>query len=172
MTFSGVTGANPTATLQFNVSGSFTDAGFGGTCEAYRIGLLSVGSTCGTSSGSDPFGSAAAVLNASNHSETLSLTIPLANNSPTEIAVALGAAANNSFNIATANLYDPPQLSLHLPSGVTYTSASGVFLTSPVPLPSAVWLLGSGMIGLLFIARRHRPISQAGAKGLHGSAEL
>lgn len=172
LTFSGVTGSTATANLTFDVPGSFTDVGFGGACEGYRIGFSAAGSTCGSGSGSDPFGSSATVLNTGNPSETLSLTIPLANNTPTEIAVALGAAANNSFNIATANLYDPPHLFLNLPSGVTYTSASGVFLTSPVPLPPAVWLLGSGMIGLLFIARRQRPQSQARVMGLHGGAEL
>ena len=157
LTFSGVTGVNPTATLQFNVSGSFTDVGFGGACEGYRIGF-STGSTCGSGSGTDPFGSGATILGSGNPSEILSLPIPLVNGTPTEIAVALGAAANGSFNIATADLYDPPTVSLiDLPSRVTYTSASGVFLTSPVPLPPALWLFGSGMIGLLAIARRCRP---------------
>ncbi len=157
LTFSGVTGVNPTATLQFNVSGSFADVGFGGACEGYRIGL-NTGSTCGSGSGADPFGSGATILGSGDPSEVLSLLIPLANNTPTEIAVALGAAANGSLNIATADLYDPPTVSLiDLPPGVTYTSASGVFLTSPVPLPPALWLFGSGMIGLLAIARRCGP---------------
>lgn len=37
---------------------------------------------------------------------------------------------------------------LDLPQGVTYTSASGVFL-SAVPVPAAVWLFVSGLIGLV-----------------------
>ncbi|MHB8348765.1 MAG: hypothetical protein ACYDHM_16865 [Acidiferrobacterales bacterium] len=155
LTFSGVTGINSTATLRFDVPGTFTDVGFGGACEGYRIGFSSV-STCGSASGSNPFGSGGTVLNTVNPSEILSLAIPLANNNPTEIAVALGAAANSSANIATANLYDPPQLSLSLPSGVSYTSASGQFLTSPapVPLPPSLPLLASGVLGLWFILRR------------------
>ncbi len=152
LTFSGVT-AGETATLDFNVSGSFTDVGFGGACEGYLIGLTS-GSTCGSGSGSDPFGSGVTLLNASNSSETLSLTIPVANSTPTEVAFALGAAANNSLNVATADLYDPPHVTLTLNGPGSYTSASGKFLTSPVPLPRAVWLFASGLLGLLGIARR------------------
>ncbi|MDA8364029.1 MAG: hypothetical protein M0Z84_09485 [Gammaproteobacteria bacterium] len=153
LTFSGVT-AGETATLNFSVSGSFTDVGFGGACAGYLVGLTA-GSTCGSGSGSDPFGSGVTVLNASNPSETLSLSIPLANNTPTEIAFALGAAANNSFNIATADLYDPPHVTLTLNGPGSYTSASGKFLTSPVPLPRAAWLFASGLVGLLGIARRY-----------------
>lgn len=40
-----------------------------------------------------------------------------------------------------------------LPEGVTFTSASGQFM-SPVPVPAAVWLFGSGLLGLVSIARR------------------
>lgn len=39
-------------------------------------------------------------------------------------------------------------LSLDLPEGVTFSSGSGIFL-QPVPLPGAVWLLGSGLLGLV-----------------------
>jgi hypothetical protein len=44
-------------------------------------------------------------------------------------------------------------ISLDLPEGVTYTSESGVFL-SAVPIPAAIWLFGSGLIGLIGLARR------------------
>jgi len=45
-------------------------------------------------------------------------------------------------------------LSIDLPEGFTYTSGSGVLLTSPVPVPAAVWLFGSSLLGLLGVARR------------------
>jgi hypothetical protein len=51
-------------------------------------------------------------------------------------------------------------ISLTLPSDVTFTSASGVFLTQPLtatPEPSyAVFLLGLGLAGAIFLARRGR----------------
>lgn len=39
-------------------------------------------------------------------------------------------------------------------AGASYTTASGTSYLSPVPLPSAVWLLGSGVAGLTGLARR------------------
>ena len=51
-------------------------------------------------------------------------------------------------------------------SGVDFTSASGVFLTSPnVPEPGAVWLFGLGLVGLFGIARRKRKEQKAGLNG-------
>jgi len=47
----------------------------------------------------------------------------------------------------TADFAHTASLSLDLPEGVTFSSGSGVFL-QPVPLPGAVWLLGSGLLGL------------------------
>jgi hypothetical protein len=39
--------------------------------------------------------------------------------------------------------------------GTAFLSASGLVLTgAPVPLPPAVWLLGSGLLGLAGVARR------------------
>lgn len=158
LTFSGASGGE-TGTLTFNLPGSFTDVGYGGACEGYALtsGTLSNGSNCGGSStGADPFGATVTVLNSGNPSETLRLNFPLENGVATRVAFALGTAVYNSFNPATADLYDPPQVRLVLPNGVTYTSASGVFLTSPVPLPSAAWLFVSGILGLVSLARRRR----------------
>lgn len=41
-----------------------------------------------------------------------------------------------------------------LPEGVSFTSASNQFLTATVPLPAAAWLFGSGLLGLVGVARR------------------
>ena len=159
LTFSGVTGTSPTGTMVFNVGGTFTDVGFGAACEGYQIGLTG-SSTCGSGTGSDPFAPGVTVLNSGNPSETLSLSFPLSNGTPTKLAWTLGAAANNTFNGATADLFDPPQVSLSLPGGVTYHSASNMFLTNvaPVPLPAAAWLFGSGLLGLIGIARRKKTV--------------
>jgi hypothetical protein len=47
----------------------------------------------------------------------------------------------------TADFSHTASLSLDMPEGVTFSSGSGVLL-QPVPLPGAVWLLGSGLLGL------------------------
>lgn len=42
------------------------------------------------------------------------------------------------------------------PSEAFYTSTSAGFYSSPVPVPAAVWLFGSGLIGLIGVARRKK----------------
>lgn len=141
LTFSGVTGTNTTGTLVFNIPGTFTDVGYGGACAAVQVGGYA---QC------DPF--TAPVLNAGSPSETIKVPFTLSNGSATEIVAALYGTAYNSFNIATADLKDPPQVSLLLPTGVTYTSASGVFLSSITPVPEpATWVTmacGLALLGL------------------------
>lgn len=46
-------------------------------------------------------------------------------------------------------------LDLVLPSGFSFSSESGVFL-SAVPVPASVWLFGSGLLGLIGISRRKK----------------
>ena len=58
-----------------------------------------------------------------------------------EVTVDFGATA--ALGITTS---DP---------GVTFNSDSGQFL-NPIPVPTAVWLFGSGLIGLIGIAKRTR----------------
>lgn len=54
---------------------------------------------------------------------------------------------------ATADFSSTGSLSLQSPSGVTFVAASNATY-APVPLPPAVWLFGSGLLGLVGIARR------------------
>jgi hypothetical protein len=44
-------------------------------------------------------------------------------------------------------------ISITMPTGVTFTSASGQFLTAPVPLPASLWLTLSSMAGVLLWGR-------------------
>jgi hypothetical protein len=50
-----------------------------------------------------------------------------------------------------ANFMNTGQFSITVPEGITFESASGVFLTetSQVPIPGAIWLLGTGLVGIL-----------------------
>ena len=65
-----------------------------------------------------------------------------------EFLVGLKAGASGGEKI-----YIDDPVSIQLPSGVTFTSASGSTYT-PVPLPSAIGLLGSGLLGLIGMMRR------------------
>lgn len=59
------------------------------------------------------------------------------------------------------NIYDESTYCVELTIGNTcangtnaYSSSAGVWSVSAVPVPSAVWLFGSGLIGLIGLARR------------------
>jgi len=66
------------------------------------------------------------------------------------------AEAENSTTVVAADFGNTATLSLDLPPGLSFTSASGVLLTAPIPVPPAIWLFGSGLIGLIGIARRKK----------------
>lgn len=67
------------------------------------------------------------------------------------------AAGNQSINV-----YRDDLTGNFLPCSACYGSYDGVtdteinFSASPVPIPAAVWLFGSGLIGLVGIGRRRR----------------
>ncbi len=63
-------------------------------------------------------------------------------------------AAIGGLDGGSAFINDP--LTFQLPSGVTFTSASGSTYVSAVPLPAAAWLFGSGLLGLVGVARRKK----------------
>ncbi|MHB8454941.1 MAG: VPLPA-CTERM sorting domain-containing protein [Acidiferrobacterales bacterium] len=65
------------------------------------------------------------------------------------------AAVNNSDPSLSAPLVIDPSITLTgLYSGVTVSSTSGTNYVAPVPLPAAAWLFGSGLLGLVGVARR------------------
>ena len=77
-------------------------------------------------------------------------------NSPFHFQAALYADAANG---AVANFGNTATISVSLPEGYTFGSNSGVLLTAPVPVPAAMWLFGSGLLGLVSVARRKSRIA-------------
>ncbi|MGH9616048.1 MAG: PEP-CTERM sorting domain-containing protein [Acidobacteriaceae bacterium] len=63
-----------------------------------------------------------------------------------------------SDNDSSCDYYDTESINFTLPAGVTYTSASGDFLSqplaSPVPEPGSFLLFGTGLLALGFAVRR------------------
>jgi hypothetical protein len=65
----------------------------------------------------------------------------------------------DAFTACSEQYQDTGALSLSLPSNVTYTSDSGVFLTSSAPEPSTLVLAGLSLAGLWGAARRRKTLS-------------
>lgn len=67
--------------------------------------------------------------------------------------------AGQSFTI------DPSISLTNVYPGIGLDGASGINYTAPVPVPAAVWLLGSGLLGLFGVSRRSRDQRAYGCAG-------
>src|ERR1700691_244325 len=88
-------------------------------------------------------------------------TFPIFNDQPMlfEVAVSAGAAECGTSCSGQAFITDP--VSLELPSGVTFTSASGEFPGSTTaPEPSSLMLLATGLLGVLGMFWRRKQLSE------------
>jgi hypothetical protein len=89
---------------------------------------------------------------------TASLNFDPAQDSTVKIGTRVGSRLD-PFNEtqALANFSQTGIIEMTLPEGATFTSDSGVFLTeNVVPIPGAVWLLGSGLVGLVGLRKKFR----------------
>ena len=122
------------------IQGTTTTGYLQDTC--YDPGIYSRGS---------PYGVILCVFS-NGHDLSLSWDFPLSSIPSTGLEFRAMLSCNP--NTGTCNYQDP--FTVTLPAGVTFTSASGQFLTAPVPVPAAVWLFGSGLLGLIGVARRKK----------------
>lgn len=76
------------------------------------------------------------------------------------VSLAVAASTNNNQVVVTMDFTNTGTFGLGLEDGVTFTSQSGVFLngpgSDPVPEPSALGLIGLGVLGMGVAARRRR----------------
>lgn len=66
----------------------------------------------------------------------------------------LGYGVNTTLITGELDLSNTALVSFDLPDGVWLTSQNGAIFGSPVPVPAAAWLFGSGLLGLIGVARR------------------
>ena len=67
-----------------------------------------------------------------------------------------GFAYLGSSATANINVYDPTDWSLVSQTNLGIGAISAAAFASPVPIPAAVWLFGSGLLGLIGVARRKK----------------
>ena len=75
---------------------------------------------------------------------------------PYAVAVNMYLDLNCGFNVA-CDFGNTAKLNFLLPEGVSFESQSQQLLTS-VPVPAAVWLFGSGLLGLVGLGRQRKAV--------------
>lgn len=83
------------------------------------------------------------------------VTVDAAHPSITITASLSAGAAPLTPGVETVDFGNTAVLSIKLPPGFSFTSASGALLTQPVPLPGALGLFGASLLGF-FLSRKTR----------------
>ncbi|MCG7990062.1 MAG: hypothetical protein JAY99_13875 [Candidatus Thiodiazotropha lotti] len=100
---------------------------------------------------------------ANNFRATLTADLLIPNTNPTfdiQAQLVTWASPTGIHGSMTSNFANTANISFTLPDGIDFTSDSGVFLSvNPVPIPAAVWLFGSGLLGFIGISRRKRRLA-------------
>ena len=128
----------------------------------WQVGMMGTAQLLNTNTGANPDVLATSAAGAANWDPTA-----IANNAsnwylngPTNDVTGLGTSAK-LYGVTAVGSNSTNLLGVSVLGNVTLTAAGLVFstvTTAPVPLPAAIWLLGSGLLGLFGIGRR-KPIA-------------
>jgi hypothetical protein len=124
----------------------------------WQVGMTATAQVLNTNTGANPDVLATSAAGAGNWDPTLAgISNPSDwyNNGPTNLVNGVGTSAK-LYNVTAVGSNSTNLLGVSVLGNVTLTSAGLVFstITAPVPLPAAIWLLGSGLLGLFGIGRR------------------
>ncbi|MHB8455060.1 MAG: VPLPA-CTERM sorting domain-containing protein [Acidiferrobacterales bacterium] len=132
-------------TASFNPFYAGNDCGWGGSSNFYCSGLV---------------GSNGLVSSSSSVPGTYKFSVPVTLGELTSGQIAyiaeIGAGNYTAPSLGAPLIIDPSIALTGLYSGVSVSSNSGTNYLAPVPLPGAAWLFGSGLVGLIGLARRQK----------------
>jgi hypothetical protein len=156
-------GGQPSGSLQFVTTDTNTSLGTmtgrsGVNASHWLSGFINTATLVGNNTGANPDVFATSPGGAANWDPTI-----FANNAsnwysngPTNLVNGLGTSAS-LYGVTADGQSSTNLVKTSVLGNVTLTAAGLVFstvTTAPVPLPAAIWLLGSGLLGLFGIGRR------------------
>jgi hypothetical protein len=156
-------GGQPSGSLQFVTTDTNTSLGTmtgrsGGNTGHWLSGFMNTATLVGNNTGAN----ADVLAPSANGAGGWDPTILVANasnwysNGPTNLVNGLGTSAK-LYGVTADSFVSTNLVGTSVLGNVTLSAAGLVFsavTTAPVPLPAAIWLLGSGLLGLFGIGRR------------------
>lgn len=149
----GVTESSVTFTLDVEgiLAGNFSRGALG----ANSLRISPINTT--QAGGLDQFNLSDLYVSGETLPQHLEVTLPVFAGIAYQVDAGLSASTNltlSSDDFGLVDMANTAFLSIDMDEGVSFSSESGVLLTSPVPLPAAAWLFGSALLGLGAIRRR------------------
>ena len=157
-------GGQPSGSLQFVTTDTNSSLGTmtnrsGVNAGHWQSGFINTATLVATNTGANPDVFATSTGNAGGWDPTNFVSSNASSwysNGPTNLVNGLGTSAS-LYGVTADSSVSTNLVKASVLGNVTLTAAGLVFstvTTAPVPLPAAIWLLGSGLLGLFGIGRR------------------